>query len=112
VEAQAVGTTGDFRPALRYDYSIGGHVHQGHVIWLDENRSFGSAPVAARELVFWETGAEVEVMYNPRDPQEAALLVDKPTWRFFFLFLLGALLTRLGWPQRRPKATGQELVPA
>ncbi len=112
VEAQAVGTAGDFRPAVRYDYVVGGHVHHGHVIWLDENRSFGSAPVAARELAFWEPGADVEIMYNPRDPAEAALLIDKPTWRWFFLFLLGALLTRLGWPLRRAKATGQELVPA
>jgi hypothetical protein len=112
LQAEAVGTAGDFRPVIRYDYSAGGHVHHGNIIWLDEHRSFGSQPVAARELVFWETGAEVEVMYNPRDPQEAALIVDKPTWRYFFLFLLGALLARLGWPRRRAKAPGQELVPA
>lgn len=113
VQAEAVGTAGDFRPVLRYDYRVGGHVLHGHVAWLDENRSFDSAAVAARELVSWEAGSEVEVMYNPHDPAEAALIVDKPTWRYFFLFLLGALLTRLGWPKRRPKAQpGQALVPA
>jgi hypothetical protein len=113
VQAEAIGTPGEFFPLVRYDYSAGGHVHHGHVVWLDENRTFDSAAVASRELVSWEAGAEVEVMYNPRDPAEAALLVDKPGWRYFFLFLLGALLTRLGWPKRRPRAqSGQELVPA
>lgn len=112
VQAEAVGTPGEFLPLVRYDYSAGGHMHHGHVVWLDENRTFDSAAVASRELVFLEAGSEVEVMYNPHDPAEAALIVDKPTWRYFFLFLLGALLTGLGWPKRRPKASGQELVPA
>ena len=112
IQAQQVGNTGDFLPHVRYDYVVHGRTFHGETIWLDERRSFGSANVAARELAFLETGTQVEVMYNPQDPHEAALSVDKPTWRFFLVFLLGAILTRLGWPRRRPKAPGQELVPA
>ena len=53
-------------------------------------------------------------MYNPRDPREAALMVDKPTWRYLFLALLGALFTFAARPKRRPKAVvpGQEMIPA
>ena len=109
-----VGNTGDFMPHIRYSYVVRGRTFRGDTIWLDERRSFGSANVAARELAFLEAGTEVQVMYNPLNPGEAALMVDKPTWRYFFLFLLGALLTWLVRPRRRPKAPapGQELVPA
>ena len=111
---QEVGNAGDFMPHVRYDYVVHGHAFHGDTLWIDERRSFGSANVAARELVFLETGTEVEVLYNPQDPHEAALMVDKPTWRYLFLALLGLLLLRLAWPKRRPKAAapGQELVPA
>ena len=112
LHAQEAGNTGDFMPHVRYDYAVHGQRFRGDTLWLDERRSFGSANVAARELVFLETGTETEVLYNPQDPHEAALMIDKPTWRWFFLALLGMLFVRLGWPKRRPKATapGQELV--
>jgi len=93
---------------------VQGRSFHGDTLWLDERRSFGSANVAARELAFLEAGTETEVMYNPRDPHEAALMVDKPTWRYLFLALLGALLTFVAKPKRRPKAMapGQEMIPA
>ena len=111
---QEVGNAGDFMPHVRYDYAVQGRAFHGDTLWLDERRSFGSANVAARELAFLETGTEVEVMYNPRDPHEAALMVDKPTWRYLFLALLGALFAFVARPKRRPKeaASGQDLVPA
>jgi len=111
---QEVGNAGDFMPHVRYDYAVRGQNFHGDTLWLDEQRSFGSANVAARELAFLEAGTAVEVMYNPQDPREAALMIDKPTWRYFFLALLGALLTWLARPRRRPKAPapGQDLVPA
>lgn len=111
---QEVGNEGDFMPHVRYDYLVQGRPFHGDTLWLDEHRSFGSANVAARELAFLEAGTETEIMYNPQDPREAALMVDKPTWRWFFLALLGVLFVRLGWPKRRPKAAaaGKELVPA
>ena len=111
---QEVGNSGDFMPHVRYDYVVQGRTFHGDTLWLDERRSFGSANVAARELAFLETGTEAEVLYNPRDPHEAALMVDKPTWRYFFLALLGALLALVTRPKRRPKAVapGQEMIPA
>jgi hypothetical protein len=111
---QEVGNEGDFMPHVRYDYVVHGRAFHGDTLWLDERRSFGSANVAARELAFLETGTEAELLYNPQDPHEAALMIDKPTWRYFFLALLGMLFVRLGWPKRRPKTTaaGQALVPA
>ena len=111
---QEVGNAGDFMPHVRYDYVVRGRTFRGDTLWLDEHRSFSSANVAARELAFLEAGTEVEVIYNPQDPREAALMVDKPTWRFFFLALLGALLSWVARPKRRakPATPGQELVPA
>jgi hypothetical protein len=76
---------------------VQGRTLHGDTLWLDEHRSFGSANVAARELAFLEVGIDTEVMYNPQNPAEAALMVDKPTWRYFFLALLGLLVARLGW---------------
>jgi hypothetical protein len=101
LHATEVGNAGDFYPHLRYDYIVNGRTYHGETLYLDEHRSFGSANVAARELVFLEVGAEAEVLYNPQNPQEAALIVDKPTWRYFFVFLFGALLAWLGWRLRR-----------
>ena len=118
---QEVGNEGDFMPHVRYDYTVNGRAYHGDTMWLDERRSFGSANVAARELAFLETGTETEVIYNPQDPREAALMIDKPSWRYFFLALLGGLLGWLGWrlgklpprpqmpmPQPQP---GQQPVP-
>ena len=114
LQAQQVGNAGDFLPHVRYDYVVQGRTLHGDTLWLDERRSFGSANVAARELVFLEPGAEVEVIYNPQDPHEAALMVDKPTWRWLFLALLGALLSWRGWPKRRATAAapGKDMAPA
>src|SRR5205085_11887250 len=111
---QEIGNVGDFMPHVRYQFAVNGRIFRGDTIWLDERRSFGSANVAARELAFLEAGTEVEVMYNPQDPREAALMVDKPTWRYLFLALLGALFTFAARPTRRPKAVvpGQEMIPA
>ena len=58
--------------------------------------------MAARELAFLETGTETEVIYNPQAPREAALMIDKPTWRYLFLALLGILFIRLGWRLKLP----------
>jgi Protein of unknown function (DUF3592) len=102
IQPQDVGTAGDFRPHVRYDYDVHGHVFHGQTIWLDDaNRSFDSSNVAARELVFLEEGSEAEVIYNPADPHEAALVVEEHAWPKIFLFLFGALLVRLGWRRRR-----------
>lgn len=103
-----VGNAGDFLPHVRYDYVVNGRTYHGDTLYLDERRSFDSTNVAARELVFLETGTETEVMYNPADPREAALIVDKPTWRYFFLFLLGGLLAWLGWGFWRVRAQPQQ----
>jgi hypothetical protein len=97
---QEVGNEGDFMPHVRYDYVVRGRTFHGDTLWLDEHRSFGSANVAARELAFLETGTDTEVMYNPQDPQEAALMIDKPSWRYFFLALAGLLLGWLSWRMR------------
>ena len=72
-------------------------------VLLIDSLGFGSANVAARELVFLEVGAEAEVLYNPQNPREAALIVDKPTWRYLFIFLFGALLAWLSWQLRKLK---------
>lgn len=101
LHATEVGNAGDFYPHVRYDYVVNGRTFHGETLYLDEHRSFGSANVAARELVFLEVGAQAEVLYNPQNPQEAALIVDKPTWRYFFIFLFGALLTWLCWRLRK-----------
>ena len=103
LHATEVGNAGDFYPHVRYDYVVNGRTFHGETLYLDEHRSFGSANVAARELVFLEVGAQAEVLYNPRNPQEAALIVDKPTWRYFFIFLFGGLLTWLSWQLRKIK---------
>lgn len=104
-----VGNTGDFYPHVGYDYRVGGRSFHGDTLYLDEHRSFGSANVAARELVFFESGAMVEVMYDPADPHEAALVVDKPTWRYFFIFLLGGLLAWLSWRLRKVQPRPQPM---
>jgi hypothetical protein len=108
---QEVGNAGDFMPHVRYDYVVRGQTFHGDVLWLDEHRSFGSANVAARELAFLEAGTEVEVMYNPQDPHEAALMIDKPSWRYFFLALLGLLFVRLGWGFWRMQPGPQQPMP-
>ena len=87
LHATEVGNAGDFMPHVRYDYVVQGRTFHGDTLWLDEHRSFGSANVAARELAFLEAGTETEVLYNPQNPAEAALMVDKPSWRYFFLAL-------------------------
>jgi hypothetical protein len=97
---QEVGNEGDFMPDVRYDYTVGGRTYHGNTMWLDEQRSFGSANVASRELAFLEEGTETEVFYNPQNPREAALLIDKPSWRYFFVALLGGLLGWMGWRLR------------
>lgn len=99
---QEVGNEGDFMPHVRYDYAVGGRTYHGDTMWLDERRSFGSANVAARELAFLETGTATEVIYNPQAPREAALMIDKPTWRYLFLALLGLLFIRLAWRLKLP----------
>jgi hypothetical protein len=110
---QEVGNEGDFYPHVRYDYVVNGRTFHGETLYLDEHRSFGSANVAARELVFLEVGAPAEVMYNPQNPREAALIVDKPTWRYFFIFLFGALLSWLSWRLRKvqPRPAMQPPMP-
>jgi hypothetical protein len=110
LHATEVGNAGDFYPHLRYDYVVNGRTFHGETLYLDEHRSFGSANVAARELVFLETGNDVEIMYNPQNPQEAALIVDKPTWRYFFIFLFGALLTWLSWRLRKIQPRPQPMA--
>jgi hypothetical protein len=121
IHAQEVGNAGDFLPYVRYDYRVNGRVFQGETIWLDERRSFGSANVAARELAFLEAGTTAEVMYNPANPREAALIVEERAWPKIFLLVLGLLLAGSGWwlrrlePPKPPTAgagPGTELVPA
>lgn len=111
IHAQEVGNAGDFLPYVRYDYVVHGRAFHGDTIWLDEHRSFGSANVAARELAFLEAGAEAEVIYNPADPQEAALTIEEHAWPKIFLGFAGVLLVGLGWRRRRPEP-GTQLVPA
>jgi hypothetical protein len=119
IHAREVGNTGDFLPYVRYDYIVGGRPFHGDTIWLDEQRSFGSENVAARELAFLEAGTAVEVKYNPANPREAALTIEEQAWPKIFLLMLGVLLAGLGWWLRRlappappPAAAGTELAPA
>ena len=110
-----VGNAGDFYPHVRYHYVVHGRTYRGETLYLDEHRSYDSSNVAARELVFIETGTEPEVLYNPENPRESALTVDKPTWRYFFIFIGGFLLAGLSWrlgkiqPRPQPQMPGQPM---
>jgi len=124
-----VGNEGDFMPAVRFDYVVNGRTFHGDTIWLDERRSFGSQNVAARELAFLEVGTETEVLYNPANPREAALIVEERAWPNIFLLVLGVMLAGIGWglwrmrpppkpmpqaqpqPQPQPQPQGQMQMP-
>jgi hypothetical protein len=88
-----------FSPRITYSYEVFGRTYQCEnfdVFDLLGGRSSGSADVARREASRYPVGCQVEVRYDPENPQRALLDVTTPVGMIWFLYGMAAFSVLMG----------------
>ena len=78
-------------PVVLYSYQVGGRSYEGSRIAPDPEVGGTGAP---KRLAGYETGSQVTVYYNPKDPSDAVLetKVSSLFWLWFALILVDLVL--------------------
>ena len=77
------------RPALSFEFEVGGKRHQGSRVHVVDGAGSASKPDEA--LALYPVGATVSVCYNPADPSEAALERNPPRSMGVMYVVVGAI---------------------
>ncbi|KTD20934.1 Protein of uncharacterised function (DUF3592) [Legionella lansingensis] len=84
------------RPKIEYSYNVFDREYQGEHLFLDtahnNPNSKHARQVAYRAAVAYEKDEDIDVYYNPSNPQEAVLDITIPSRLNFIIVLLIALV--------------------
>lgn len=81
-----------YYPRLAYTYRVGNRILNGERIWLTGNQFYNHREDAVAFVGQYAVGQKVPVLYDPQDPEEAALLNEAPPWQILLFTAAG-----LGW---------------
>lgn len=88
-------------PRIAYAYRVGNRMLRGERIWLTGNDFYNDRADAVAFVQDYEVGQTVPVVYDPRHPGQAALLVENPPWQILLFIAFGLLWIALSIGFRR-----------
>ena len=93
-----------YHARVQYSYRVGDRTYTSDRIWLADGEAGDDAAGAQAFLADYPPGGEVELVYNPADPSDAALIVEAPTHLIFLVTGLGLAFLAVGVfvPRDRP----------
>lgn len=94
-------TAESYHVRVTYAYAVDGRRFTGDEIWLTAGTSFNSREEAAEFLAPYRPGNPVAVYYDPADPQDTALIVERGGDPMVLLILAGlwGLIGTYHWPR-------------
>jgi hypothetical protein len=96
-----------YYPRLSYAYRVGSRALRGERVWLSGEQFYNHREDAEAFVRNYAIGQSVPVVYDPRDPADAALLIVNPPWQvllftaFGLLWIALSLYFRLAGPPKR-----------
>src|ERR1700712_2349102 len=93
-------------PWLTYTYRVRNSALTGNRIWLTGNQFFQRREEAEAFVRNYRVGQPVAVLYDPEDPEDAALFVEDPPWQILIFTAIGLvwMALSLGFRLLAPEA--------
>lgn len=98
------------RADIAYAYEVGGVRYHGDNVWLNGPASTHRVEEAQAVVDGHPAGGSARVSYNPDDPSDAALVLNRPRWQILFFTAFGAFWLWATWLSNRGSrpSEGQE----
>ena len=98
---------------VTYAYAVDGRPFTGDEIWLTAGSSFNSPEEAAEFLAPYRAGSPVTVYYDPANPADTALIVERGGDPMVLLILAGlwGLIGTYHYPSGESSGAGQQASP-
>jgi hypothetical protein len=78
-----------YYPRLTYSYRVQGRMLVGRRIWVSGNEFYQHRESAVAFVQNYAIGQNVPVIYDPEDPDRAALLIEDPPWQILIFTAFG-----------------------
>ena len=93
-----------YHARVEYTYRVGGRSYTSDRIWIADGEAWEDEYGAQDFVADYPPGSEVELVYNPADPSDAALIVQAPTRLIFIVTGMGLAFLAVGVfvPRDRP----------
>ena len=93
-----------YHARVEYSYQVDGRTYTSDRIWIADGEAWEERSGAEDFIAQYPPGSEVELVYNPTDPSDAALIVDAPTRLIFIVTGMGLAFLAVGVfvPRDRP----------
>jgi hypothetical protein len=97
-------STFTYYPRLAYAYRVGPRALTGRRIWLSGNQFYQRRESADAFVRNYAIGQAVPVIYDPENPEGAALLIENPPWQILLFTAAGLawIAAALGFRLRDP----------
>lgn len=83
------GGSTSYYAEILYRYEVGGVRYDNDNVWLNGPASSHRPEEAQAVVDAWPAGRPAMIPYNPDDPADAALVLNRPRWELLFFTLFG-----------------------
>jgi len=93
-----------YTPIVTFEYAVDGRTFRSNQLYLNESPIFSEEADARAFLHEYRPGTPLQIWYDPANPQEAAVIIEGPSWAIGFLALIGLIFAAVGWffPKNKP----------
>lgn len=85
------GGSTSYYAEILYRYEVGGVRYDNDNVWLNGPASTHRAEEAQAVVDAWPAGRPAMIPYNPDDPIDAALVLNRPRWELLFFTFFGLI---------------------
>lgn len=93
-----------YTPIVTFEYAVNGRTYRSTQLYLNEAPVFGDEGDARAFLADHRPGAPLQIRYDPANPQQAAAVIERPSWGIGVLTVMGLIFAAVGWfhPKNKP----------
>jgi hypothetical protein len=93
-----------YTPIVTFEYAVNGRTYRSTQLYLNESPVFSDEGDARAFLHEYRPGTPLQIWYDPANPQEAAVIIEGPSWAVGILTVMGLIFAAVGWffPKNKP----------
>ncbi len=83
-------------PVVIFRYGVAGHSYRSKNLYLNDVPGFSNEAEGRAFLADYPVGRHLRVFYDPDDPADSAVIIQRPTWLILVFMGIGLVLLAVG----------------